>query len=71
MKIPLNKNTIGSSEKKALNKVLNSGYMTMGKVTESLNLILQNLLVQNMLFMLILVPQQIFWPFLQFLITIN
>ena len=33
MKIPLNKNTIGSSEKKALNKVLNSGYMTMGKVT--------------------------------------
>ena len=33
MRIPLNKNTIGASEKKALNKVLDSGYMTMGKVT--------------------------------------
>tara|TARA_B100000900_G_scaffold351521_1_gene318659 strand:- start:2014 stop:3213 length:1200 start_codon:yes stop_codon:yes gene_type:complete len=34
MRIPLNKNTIGVSEKKALNKVFDSGYMTMGKVTK-------------------------------------
>jgi len=34
MRIPLNKNTIGNAEKKALNKVLDSGYMTMGKVTK-------------------------------------
>ena len=32
--IPLNKNTIGKSEIKAINKVLDSGYMTMGKVTK-------------------------------------
>ncbi|MEL0102075.1 MAG: DegT/DnrJ/EryC1/StrS family aminotransferase [Gammaproteobacteria bacterium] len=34
VKIPLNKNTIGNAEKKALNKVFDSGYMTMGKVTK-------------------------------------
>jgi len=34
IKIPLNKNTIGDSEKKALIKVFDSGYMTMGKVTK-------------------------------------
>ena len=34
IKIPLNKNTIGSAEKRALNKVFDSGYMTMGKVTK-------------------------------------
>tara|TARA_B100000886_G_scaffold340160_1_gene308212 strand:- start:1366 stop:2565 length:1200 start_codon:yes stop_codon:yes gene_type:complete len=34
MKIPLNKNTIGNAEKLALNKVFDSGYMTMGKVTK-------------------------------------
>ena len=34
IKIPLNKNTIGAAEKRALNKVFDSGYMTMGKVTK-------------------------------------
>ena len=34
MIIPLNKNTIGNAEKLALNKVFDSGYMTMGKVTK-------------------------------------
>lgn len=34
IKIPLNKNTIGNAEKRALNKVFDSGYMTMGKVTK-------------------------------------
>ena len=34
VKIPLNKNTIGKAEKIALNKVFDSGYMTMGKVTK-------------------------------------
>ena len=59
MKIPLNKNTIGSSEKKALNKVLNSTIESdFAKFIGSKHAIM-------------LVPQQIFWPFLQFLITIN
>jgi len=34
IKIPLNKNTIGNAEKRALNKVFDSGYMTMGKITK-------------------------------------
>lgn len=34
IKIPLNKNTIGPAEKKALNAVFDSGFMTMGKVTK-------------------------------------
>ena len=34
IKIPLNKNTIGAAEKRALNKVFDSGYMTMGKITK-------------------------------------
>ena len=34
MIIPLNKNTVGKAEKDALNKVFDSGYMTMGKVTK-------------------------------------
>ena len=34
IRIPLNKNTIGEAEKKALIKVFDSGYMTMGKVTK-------------------------------------
>ena len=42
IKIPLNKNTIGAAEKRALNKVFDSGYMTMGKVTKSLKLLFQN-----------------------------
>ena len=34
MIIPLNKNMIGKAEKKALDKVFESGYMTMGNVTK-------------------------------------
>ncbi len=34
MRIPLNKNTIGKDEKKALNRVFDTGYMTMGAVTK-------------------------------------
>ena len=34
VKIPLNKNTIGKDERKALLKVFDSGYMTMGKITK-------------------------------------
>ena len=35
-KIPLNKNTIGATEKRALSKVFDSGYMTMGRLQKSL-----------------------------------
>ena len=34
MRIPLNKNTIGKSEQKAFNKVFDTGFMTMGKITK-------------------------------------
>ena len=60
VKIPLNKNTIGKDEREALLQVFDSGYMTMGKITKNLNLFLQNILVQNMQFMLTQVRQQIF-----------
>ena len=70
MKIPLNKNTIGSSEKKALNKVLNSGYMTMGKVTRKFESDFAKFIGSKHAIYVNSGSQQLL-AFLQFLITIN
>ena len=47
MIIPLNKNTMGREERKALIQTFDSGYMTMGKKTKEFEKNLLNILMSS------------------------